>query len=792
MRGLYLAVTAAILFGKTAFSAAPDISAFPDSPILFVVRDQYLPDHHNTATIFQTGEVNTSSFRGGGALKVFNPADNSVKTLLEAPEGIIRDPDVSFDGRTIVFSMRRTINDDYHIYEIGADGAGLKQLTCAGGVSDIDPFYLPDGGIGFSSTREPKFCMCNKHIMANLFRMDGDGANITQIGKSTLFEGHGSLTSDGRILYDRWEYIDRNFGDAQGLWTCNPDGTDHRLFWGNNTNSPGGVIDARVIPGTERAICIFGSCHDRPWGALAEIDRSLGLDLREPVIRTWPEEAIDITGHGNWDAFLGVRPKYEDPFPLDATHFLCARMTGDNERMGIYYIDTEGNEMLVHAEGSGCYDPMPLNPRTKPPVIPSRRTYTGDSGKMYVVNVYEGTHMRGVESGSVRWLRVIESPEKRTWNMFPWSGQGTLWPAMNWHDFLNKRILGTVPVESDGSAYFALPSGKFVYFQLLDENGMMIQSMRSGTYVQPGEMTGCIGCHENRRSAPRPASVVKMPLATEKPPAELTGWRGGQRMFGYMKEVQPVFDKHCVACHDYGKPAGERLNLSPDRTLTFNTSYMELWYKKIITCIGAGPSDIQEPYTWGSHASRLIDVLRKGHKGVELDADSFDRLVTWIDINGPYYPDYPSAYPDNLAGRSPLDPAQIQRLSELTGIELAKLAGFESSRGPQVSFERPEMSPCLAPLKQKNAAAYDEALAIIRTGAEELKKHPRADMDGFVPCMVDQLRLGKYDMRARIEAMNRDAIAHGMKLYDDGRLLPNGADTRQTAGQPSRDTVGGH
>ncbi len=174
-----------------------------DHPLLFVTRRQYKPDHHNTATMFQTGEVNTASFEGGGALKALDVVGATVRVLLETPDGIIRDPAVHFDGTRILFSMRRNIEDDYHLYEINADGSDLRQLTFAPGVSDIDPLYLPDGDIVFSSTREPKYCMCNRHIMCNLYRMTGDGANIRQIGKSTLFEGQTALLPDGRLLYNR-------------------------------------------------------------------------------------------------------------------------------------------------------------------------------------------------------------------------------------------------------------------------------------------------------------------------------------------------------------------------------------------------------------------------------------------------------------------------------------------------------------------------------------------------------------------------------------------------------------
>ena len=252
------------LLCREALLAHPKLTG---APVLFVTRDQYLGDHHNTATLFQVGEINTGSFRGGGALKAIDFGHGGeVRVLLEAPEGIIRDPEVHFDGTRVVFSMRENGAGAYHVYEIQSDGSGLRQLTRAQEVSDVDPLYLSDGGIAFSSTREPKYCMCNRHIMANLHRMDPDGANIQQIAKSTLFEGHGAMLPDGRILYDRWEYVDRNFGDAQGLWTVYPDGSNPALFWGNNTNSPGGVIDARPLPDGERIICTFTSCHDRPWG----------------------------------------------------------------------------------------------------------------------------------------------------------------------------------------------------------------------------------------------------------------------------------------------------------------------------------------------------------------------------------------------------------------------------------------------------------------------------------------------------------------------------------------------
>ena len=760
---------------REALVANPLVSG---RPLVFVVRRQYRPDHHNTATMFQTGEINTGSFTGGGAIKTIDFArGGKVAMLLEVPQGMARDIEVSFDGRKVLFSMRRNREDDYHVYEMNADGTGLKQLTFDGGISDIDPIYLPDGRILFTSTREPKFCMCNRHIMGNLFVMEADGANIQQIGHSTLHEGHSSLLPDGRVIYDRWEYVDRNFGDAQGVWSVNPDGTNHAVYWGNNTNSPGAVLDNRAIPGTERLLATFSSCHDRPWGAIAIVDRRLGLDGRPPVIRTWPASAIDRVGKGNYDSYTNLPVKYEDPYPLSERHFLCARMTGQGEQMGICLIDLFGNEVMLYSEAPGCYDPMPLASRQKPPAIPARTDLAKRDGYFYLADAYVGTGMERIPRGTVKYLRVVESPEKRFWTGQAWNGSGTQAPGMAWDDFNNKRILGTVPVEPDGSAYFAVPADTFVYFQLLDERGMMLQSMRSGTIIRPGETTGCVGCHEGRRASV-PAGAARM--AMRRQPSRLVPWHGPARTFSYTAEVQPVFDKHCVACHDYGTDGGKnpskklskkrskKLNLAGDLGLIFNTSYQQLRSKGYVKVVGAGPYQVQMPKSWGSHASPLVKVLLEGHgdpdidKKVKLDPEGFDRIVTWIDVNAPYYPEYASAYRGNRYGRSPLSGPQMQRLGKLTGLNLNE-QGFAD----RVSFTRPEKSPCLAAFADPSDPRYREALAIIRTGQKMLQQRPRADMPRFE--LVDQTEIRqqvKYDERLRIESAMRAAIAKGKRQYE--------------------------
>jgi len=760
---LVLLLAGLCIFCSQSLAVNPLVRA---QPIIFVVRPQYQEDHHNTETMFVTGEINTRSFRAGGIIKAIDFANGqTVRTIFDAGEnGGIRDIDVSYDGRRILFSMRKSIEEDYHIYEIDADGTGLRQLTSMTGVADIDPVYLPDGSIVFSSTRELKYCGCNRHIMGNLFKMDADGANIHQIAKSTLHEGHASVMSDGRILYDRWEYIDRNFGDAQGLWTVNPDGTNQSVYWGNNTSSPGGVIDARQIPQMQRVVCTFTSCHDRPWGAIAIIDSRMGIDGRIGVVRTWPETAINLVENGDLDTFKQVNPKYEDPFPLSDEYFLCSRMTGDGEKMGIYLLDVFANETLLHTEETGCFDPMPLAPRPRPAILPIRRDFENANASFYVVDVYQGTHMKGVERPAVKYLRIIESPEKRFWTIPQWGGQGLQAPGMNWHNFENKRILSTVPVEQDGSAYFQVPSDTYIYFQLLDENGMMIQSMRSGTVAQSGEITGCVGCHDNRRAAP-PATSDRIPLAVQRAPSKLNGWYGPPRLFSYMREVQPVFDRHCVSCHDFGKEAGKKLMLAGDRDNTFNASYVDLWMKKYINCVGAGSHLTMQAYSWGARKSRLVEQIMSGHSKVKLSTEELDRIITWIDLNGPYYPSYASAYPDNLAGRSPLSNAQIRELEELTAVNLTGLEHHARQLSSQISFDRPQLSPCLEAIKD-DPQKMAKAIAIIEAGKKSLAEKPRADMEGFTPCPIDQNRQGRYSLQRENELLRRAAIRNDDKIYD--------------------------
>lgn len=733
----------------------------PLPPILYVARQQFAEDHHNTGTDFTAGDVSCQNVRPGAAIRCLD--GTNVTTVLDCPGGVIRDLELSWDARKALFAMRRAPWENFAIWEMAVDGTGLRRLTDGKG-ADIDPCYLPDGRIVFSSNRDVKFCGCNWHRQGNIFRIDADGSHLRQLGRNNLYESRPSVMPDGRIVYDRWNYVDRHFGCSFGLWTMFPDGRAQALFYGENAWTPGAIFDARALPGgnPERVVCIFGACHDRPWGALVALDRRRGLDGMKPILHSFP---ADITNRicvkvdykrgqtsyhpceGFIDTMKSLPLKYEDPFPLDADRILCARMVAPkSERTALYLCSlADGTETLVHEEKSlGCFDPLPLVPRAKPPALADAVDDTKKTGVFYLADVYHGTGMEKVPRGTVKWLRIVEAPPKRDRSDHFWNTDTTHRPAVNYNCTNTKRVLGVVPVEADGSALFEVEANKFVFFQALDEKGMMVQSMRNGTTLQPGERASCVGCHEDRLEA---TPALRDTAARGRAPSIPRLVRGQTpRAFSYARDIQPIWNRRCLKCHDDGRPGAKAVDLSGDLGIVFNTSYMSLraktpfrWYpddpaqpKELLKPVDDGPPEVLGAYAWGSHRSRLVDLLDAGHQGVKLTPEERATVVEWIDLNTPYYPTYETAFPDRPYGRSPLTFEQTWELVGITGDTNSILAKNiwkrpdETRRlGTGVNFTRPELSPCLRGLSPE---ARDKALSLIRTGAATLAEYGRPDM----------------------------------------------------------------
>jgi len=450
--------------------------------------------------------------------------------------------------------------------------------------------------------------------------------------------------------------------------------------------------------------------------------------------------------------------------------------------MGIFLLDVFGNELLVYSlpgRRENCFNPTPIAARFRPAVIPDRVDLTKKTGVMYVNDVYlgAGDEMKGVKRGAIKWLRLIEAPAKRYFDeRGGWSIDAAQVTAMNWNVTNNKRILGDVPVEADGSAHFELPADTFFYFQALDANKMMVQSMRSGTMVRPGETQGCIGCHEDRLSPPTRTNA--QPLAMKRKPSRIRPWFGAATVaaspsFNYLTEVQPVFDKHCIKCHDYGKDkkACAKVILAGDIGLVFNTSYLSIMSKsslrwtgpeiKLVNLVCDGPPGVLPAYSWGSHRSKLISYLRAGHKKVKLGSEELQRIITWIDLNGVYYGNYNSYYP----GRNPIR----KELGELLGLGGVRNHNQHlKQHGALVCFNRPKTSPILARTGPPGSEKYNRALEIISLGAERLKKQPREDVLGpkTTPIVdLDVFRLKRHQRNLTEERKSLQAHLAGKKYY---------------------------
>jgi len=596
--------------------------------------------------------------RAGGGLFVLEDPGGSLacRDILggRLADGNVLQPCLSYDGRKIVFSFVRcagkrydpsAIGNDapdegfYHIYEVNVDGSDLRQLT-AGPYDDLMPAYLPDGGIVFCSTRRRGYARCfgaqfsHRWDVYTLHRMDAEGGNLRALSWHDTNEWFPTVDNAGRILYARWDYIDRDAVTHQNLWTTRPDGTNPATLWGNATSSPHCAFQARAIPGSNKIVFTASAHHSITAGSIAVVDPAVDFDRHEAITRLTPE--IPFPEAEGRD----IREYYSSPWPLSEKYFLVAYSPvplvwepGANlpNALGIYLLDWLGNRELIYRDPAiGSTNPCPLVPRAVPPVLPSALEPEPEPlGEMVLSDVYRGPG--GAPRGSIKQLRVVQ--------VFPKTTPLANVPRIGMAGEENARaILGTVPVEPDGSAYFTVPAGKPILLQALDERGMAYQTMRSVTYLQPGERVACAGCHENRMTAPADAA----PAAQRRRPSAIDPGPLGGRPFGYVEVVQPVLDRHCFRCHG-GEKTEANLDLSGKPEGEFTRSYAALAGDKKLVPRFEMRNQIQVTPpggTFGARGSRLMELLCAGHEGVELSAAEIRRLAAWIDLNAVFYGEY--------------------------------------------------------------------------------------------------------------------------------------------------------
>jgi len=736
--------------------------------LLLIERQALRPSHVYT--------YHNEDFRPGGALYRWH-AGGELEKLFDAQSGQLLDLAVSYDGTEVLFSWRRSGAEAYQIYRMNVDGTGVVPLT-EGSYYNFNPCWLPDGGIAFLSTRNSAYAYCWNSPVGVLYRMDRDGSNQVRLSANYLNDFTPTVLRDGRIIFARWEYVDRPAIPIQSLWTIRPDGTGLQVYYGNRVLSPATFMEARSLPGTEKVLCLLTAHNGPARGAVATIDRRLGVNAQQAILNLTPEVNIGRVDQGDGNH---VRGPYENPFPLDEQHFLVSH------NGSILVRDYAGSEqaILVAARGGmGFFNPQPIRSTPVPPVLslPGGVARASESpptaAVVYLQDVYQGLEPY-VARGEIVAIRVVEEIAKPVEIHPNLRAFGFQFPVVSCGaTYAPKRVWGEVPVEPDGSAAFEAPVGRPIYFMALDRHGRAVQRMRSFTQFMAGESQSCVGCHEHRSQTPAGAAL---PAAFGQLPRPLTPPEWGPEGFSYRRIVQPVLDRHCTECHNAQTSDGG-VDLSGDMTDFFNVSYETLARQgtpaENAGVGGARQADFRNPYTswistyngsesnileitpgaWGSPASRLADLVLDGHRDAEgnprvnLNEAEKRRIFAWIDLNVPYYGTSDSSHRDRRGCRQMWPSDFDQVFQDVAARRCAECHQPDDKGLPTVPrkwylrVERPENNRfMLAPLAKEAGgiescgravfestgdADYQALLTVFKPIEELLARQPRLDLYG--------------------------------------------------------------
>ncbi len=647
--------------------------------------------------------------------------------LIDKPQGLIRDPNLSYDAKALVFSMRDNFEtDDYHLYKMNLTDRCVQQITFSPVIdgkttpcSDTEPCFAPNGEVVFQSTRCGQLDVCWAHPTSNLYTCDSSGRYMRRLAFDQVRTMHPQVLDDGRIIYTRWEYNDRNPFFMQSLFVMNADGTAQTAFYGNNSDYPAALIHSRGIPGTSKVITIIAGHHVMQKGKLAIIDRTNGSEGNsgiEYVAGASPDgkpgrQPSNIHAPDEYfshDYFGQIGPQWQYPYAFDEDHYLVSFnpegyhfLKGPyTTPFGVYYMTSDGRrELLAFDWGNSCGHAIPLMPTKRPLVSPSRVDWSQPTGSFYVQNVYAGPGLDGVPKGTIKRLRVV-GLEYRAAGISKNFNRGPVIASSHINTPVAidngsqdvKHVLGEVELEEDGSAYFEVPARTPVYFQLLDEKGYCVQTMRSWSMVLPGERGGCVGCHEAKLQTglaeARMSLALKGPAQKLQPPPgqpshpllarlenggpleNVDNFLGLNRLcsldptaavdgFSYAQMVQPILDRHCVRCHRgkiddpdprkrsalrlTGEVCGGHIGLRD-----FTRSYVALTAKGKCTPLvnwihPQSRAPMLPPYSCGSARSKLMDYLDPSHYDVRLMGAERKVVACWIDLAVPFCGSYAQA-----------------------------------------------------------------------------------------------------------------------------------------------------
>lgn len=585
------------------------------SEIAFIKRGAFNPNHYYTEFI-------NSSWRPGGGIFILNASDRTERNLFPSMSGgVFGRFDISFDAKRIVFSHKKSPGEGFRIYSAKIDGSDLKQLTFpepgeaetakkfAGGLyhrgtDDMDPCWLPDGGVAFVSTRPRYGVLCDPSddlTVSTMYRIEADGSGMRRLSYGALSENSPCVLPDGRIMYTRWEYVDKGASAVKCLWAMRPDGTGSAEIYGNDIALPPTMIFGRPMPGGGKYVFI-GAPHypQGPNGTVIVADTSGGTrDESSMRIVTDDVEIRDESGYhfkkgGRWEFDPSGKSGrlFRDPYPLPDGNFLVSmkpagRAWNEADGYELALLSSDGAARSIYRDGKySAFQPVPIAPRPVPPVLPSApdENLAGQNlAALLITDVYVG--LENVPRGKAKYVRVLEQIAR------PWSANraamggkktedahGQQHAAISRYTHLGLKVQrGVAEIEPDGSAYFLVPANRNIFLQVLDENFMALQTERTFVNYMPGEIRSCIGCHESSSETPRPAGSARA-LATRRPPQKLKPQRGeesAEKLFDYAAQIQPVFDRHCVQCHGQNRREGG-LDLRGTPTELFSVSYESL------------------------------------------------------------------------------------------------------------------------------------------------------------------------------------------------------------------------
>ena len=634
-----------------------------------------------------------------GILSPLKP-EGKLTTLYRPPNGrLISEMDLDFDAGKLMFSMPdgRKL---WQVFEIQTNGTNLRQISPDDqpDVHNFDSCYLPDGRIVFISTAPFQGVPCNASVNVGMsYTMDSDGRNVRQLCFEQDHNFCPTVMNDGRVLYLRWEYTDIPHVWARFLFTMNPDGTSQREFYGSGGYWPNAIFYARPVPDhPTKIVGIVTGHHVGRVGEMVVFDPAMGRKTNEGVVQRIGNADIKVQPLIQDKLAMECWPKFLHPWPLSEKYFIAACKPKPNDLWGIYLVDVFDNLVLLkEINDYALLEPIPLRKTKRPPVIVDRVDLARKDALVFLEDVYKGQGLKNVPRGAVKKLRLftyhfayhkVAGINHRVGADGPWEP---------------KRILGTIPVEADGSAVFRIPANTPIAIQPLDAEGKALQLMRSWMTAMPGEIVSCVGCHETQSTGPPNQRTI----AAVKSPTDIEPWHGPARGFSFKREVQPVLDKYCVSCHDGGKqnditeipdlradqnkfyayrngvPKADIISgISRDRLVksyggVFEPSYITL---RSFVRVGGLESDLRvlAPGEFSADTTELVQMLTKGHYGVKLDAESWQRIITWIDLNAPCHGTW-----SEVVGREKTQNDHRRRL------ELRRLYG-----GP---LEDPEVYPAM-------------------------------------------------------------------------------------------------